>query len=171
MAANFRSTVSNWSFYELIFWALHEKLSLLVTLTLRMLTLEMLTVCGQQHSYSTHRMFLWKCRRFRESRCLDWGVGLEPLLRWTPPNSIDDKTTLVQVMAWCRQASSHYLNQCWPRSMSLQWFDLHIIVRYLNEKTNLWTTIKSTGYRHSLTVWYKILFNECLGAEWKLVDP
>ena len=24
---------------------------------------------------------------------------------------------LVQVMAWCRQASSHYLNQCWPRSM------------------------------------------------------
>ena len=21
-------------------------------------------------------------------------------------------------MAWCRQAASHYLNQCWPRSMS-----------------------------------------------------
>ena len=28
----------------------------------------------------------------------------------------DDKSTLVQVMAWCRQATSHYLNQCWPRS-------------------------------------------------------
>ena len=27
-----------------------------------------------------------------------------------------DKSTLVQVMAWCRQATSHYLNQCWPRS-------------------------------------------------------
>ena len=26
--------------------------------------------------------------------------------------------TLVQVMAWCHQATSHYLNQCWPRSMS-----------------------------------------------------
>ena len=25
-------------------------------------------------------------------------------------------STLVQVMAWCRQATSHYLNQCWPRS-------------------------------------------------------
>ena len=28
----------------------------------------------------------------------------------------DDKSTLVQVMAWCRQATSHYLNQCWPWS-------------------------------------------------------
>ena len=28
----------------------------------------------------------------------------------------DDKSTLVQVMAWCHQATSHYLNQCWPRS-------------------------------------------------------
>ena len=28
------------------------------------------------------------------------------------------KSTLVQVMAWCRQASSHYLNQCWSRSLS-----------------------------------------------------
>ena len=25
--------------------------------------------------------------------------------------------TLVQVLAWCRQATSHYLSQCWPRSM------------------------------------------------------
>ena len=25
---------------------------------------------------------------------------------------------MVQVMAWCRQATSHYLSQCWPRSMS-----------------------------------------------------
>ena len=29
-----------------------------------------------------------------------------------------DKSTLVQVMAWCRQATSHYLCQCWPRSVS-----------------------------------------------------
>ena len=31
---------------------------------------------------------------------------------------IEDKSTLVQVMAWCHQAPSHYLSQCWPRSMS-----------------------------------------------------
>ena len=39
-------------------------------------------------------------------------------LRWMPLDLTDGKSTLVQVMAWCRQATSHYLNQCWPRSMS-----------------------------------------------------
>ena len=29
-----------------------------------------------------------------------------------------DKSTLVQVMAWCRQVTNYYLNQYWPRSMS-----------------------------------------------------
>ena len=29
----------------------------------------------------------------------------------------DDKLTLVQVMAWCRQATNHYLDQCWLSSM------------------------------------------------------
>ena len=33
-----------------------------------------------------------------------------------PQDLTDDKSTLVQVMAWCRQATSHCLNQCWPRS-------------------------------------------------------
>ena len=35
-----------------------------------------------------------------------------------PQNPSDDKSTLVQVMAWCRQAPSHYLSQCCPRSLS-----------------------------------------------------
>ena len=39
-------------------------------------------------------------------------------LRWMPRNITDDKSTLVQVMAWCRQATSHYLGQFWPKSMS-----------------------------------------------------
>ena len=47
-------------------------------------------------------------------------------LLWNCPQVIDltdDMSTLVQVMAWCRQswccqATSHYLSQCWPRSMS-----------------------------------------------------
>ena len=40
------------------------------------------------------------------------------VVRWLPKNSIDDESTLVLVMAWCRQATSHYLSQCWLRSMS-----------------------------------------------------
>ena len=35
-----------------------------------------------------------------------------------PLDLTGDKSTLVQVMAWCRQATSHYLSQCWPRSLS-----------------------------------------------------
>ena len=39
-------------------------------------------------------------------------------LQWMRQNITDDKSTLVQVMAWCRQATSHYLSQCWLRSLS-----------------------------------------------------
>ena len=35
-----------------------------------------------------------------------------------PLNCINEKSTLVQVIAWCRQTTSHYLSQCWPRSLS-----------------------------------------------------
>ena len=39
-------------------------------------------------------------------------------LRWMPQDLTDDKSTLAQVMAWCRQATSHYLSQCWLSSSS-----------------------------------------------------
>ena len=35
-----------------------------------------------------------------------------------PLDLIDGKSTLPQVVAWCHQATSHYLSQCWPRSLS-----------------------------------------------------
>ena len=38
--------------------------------------------------------------------------------RWMPQDLTDDKSTLVQVMAWCRQATSHYLSQCSLSSLS-----------------------------------------------------
>ena len=34
------------------------------------------------------------------------------IIRWLPQNFTGDKSTLVQVMAWCRQATSHCLDQC-----------------------------------------------------------
>ena len=37
-------------------------------------------------------------------------------LRWMP-RDLTDRSTLVLAMAWCRQATSHYLSQCWPSSM------------------------------------------------------
>ena len=47
-----------------------------------------------------------------------WGISCKIALRWMPLDLTDDMSTLVQVMAWCRQATSHYLSQCWPRFMS-----------------------------------------------------
>ena len=44
-----------------------------------------------------------------------WGISCEIALIWMSLDFTDDQSTLVQVMAWCRQATSHYLNQCWPR--------------------------------------------------------
>ena len=41
-------------------------------------------------------------------------TSCEIALEWMPGNMFDDKSTLVEVMAWCRQATSHYLSQCWP---------------------------------------------------------
>ena len=48
-----------------------------------------------------------------------WGISGELALRWRLPGLIDEKSTLVQVMVCYHQATtSHFLSQCWPRSMS-----------------------------------------------------
>ena len=47
-----------------------------------------------------------------------WGISCEINLIWMSQDFTDDQSTLVQVMACCRWATSHYLSQCWPRSLS-----------------------------------------------------
>ena len=47
-----------------------------------------------------------------------WGISCETALVWISLDFTDDPSTLVQVMAWCRQATSQYMSQCWPRSLS-----------------------------------------------------
>ena len=47
-----------------------------------------------------------------------WGISCEFAIRWMSLDFTDDKSALVQVLAWSSQATIHYLNQCWPRSMS-----------------------------------------------------
>ena len=77
----------------------------------------------------------------------------EIVFRWMPQNLVDGKSTFVQIMTWCRQVPSHYLNQCWLRSLSswgvsgTQWVKQSRWIRVngihdLNE--NLW-------YNHDLT--------------------
>ena len=48
------------------------------------------------------------------------GTGREIAFSWCLQNLNDEKSTLVQVIAWCCQTISYmyYLSKCWPRSMS-----------------------------------------------------
>ena len=43
----------------------------------------------------------------------------EIALKLMSQNTFDDKSTLVQAMAWCHEATSNYPSRCWPCSMSL----------------------------------------------------
>ena len=60
-------------------------------------------------------------------------TSCEIALRCMAHNPIG-RSTLVQVMAWCCQATNHYLSQCWPRSMSPygvtmpQWVDICVYI-------------------------------------------
>ena len=47
-----------------------------------------------------------------------WVISREIALIWISLVFTDDQSTLVRVMAWCRQATSHYLSQWWPWSLS-----------------------------------------------------
>ena len=42
----------------------------------------------------------------------------------------------VQVMAWCCQATSHYLNQCWPRSLRGCNGNIELISTLINSELN-----------------------------------
>ena len=44
--------------------------------------------------------------------------GCEISFRWMPHNLTNDKSTLVQVMTWCRHTTNHYLSKYWLRYMS-----------------------------------------------------
>ena len=69
-----------------------------------------------------------------------WGITYEIAPRWMLLDLTDDKSTLVLVMAWCRQATSHYLSQCWPRSMlpngvsRPQWVNKNVDIVNMNKE-------------------------------------
>ena len=46
-----------------------------------------------------------------------WFISYEMALKAISLDLADDKSALVQVMYWCRRATSHYLSQHWPNSM------------------------------------------------------
>ena len=75
-----------------------------------------LLVTGRWHSNSENIIF----------KLIIQNIIYGNALRWMLQNLINGKSTLVQVMAWRHEATSHYLNQCWPRSM-MPFSVLHIM--------------------------------------------
>ena len=69
-----------------------------------------------------------------------WDISSDIALKWTSLDFSDDKSTLVQLMGWCRQATSHYLNQCWPRSLPP-----YVVTRPQWVNTNEWKMLASRG--------------------------
>ena len=107
----------------------------------------------RQWTFTTPR---WRCGSILLPS-LNAGVP-EPTggLRWMTRDHTDDKSTSVQVMAWCRQATSHYLNQCWPISPTPygvtrpQWVNSFAPERHgCNIKlVNIQTPIKGSCFEH-----------------------
>ena len=102
-----------------------------------------------------------------------------------------NESALVQVMAWCRQATSHYLNQGWLRSMSTydinrpQWvktllnLKVHVVVWLANvnvitavdfrsvsiiTKTYKWVFMKLSGYTIQEIFDKIVCLCECMNA-------
>ena len=104
-----------------------------------------------------------------------WGISCKIAFRWMPMDLTDDKSRLVQVMAWCPQATSHYLSQCWPSSMSPygitrpEWVNINILtygyrnsVRWSND--NLILLNANRGMAKSLWLplsTFQSLINNC----------
>ena len=66
----------------------------------------------------------WRCDNHFKSVIFEhmlriMSISCENVLKWMPQNTFDDNSTLVQVMIWYREATKHYMSQCWPRSMLL----------------------------------------------------
>ena len=91
-------------------------------------------------------------------------------LRWMPRDLTDDKSTLVQVMAWCRKATSHYLSQCWPSSMSHMATPGHNEMKcevsswFMEVKNDLWNGTQAINCHWSIytskTLWLLWAFKE-----------
>ena len=92
--------------------------------------------------------FEWNFRHviFKQILVIDgWGICCDFALICMSLDFIDDQSILVQVMAWCRQATSHYLSQCWLRSLSPSGVTRPQCVNSLwPSDAMLWRTARST---------------------------
>ena len=82
-------------------------------------------------------------------------------LKWMPQNTFNDKSTLVQAIAWYHQATQNYPSQCWQRSMSLKGVTRPQRAKYFLEHDDIikWNIFHVTG----------LLCEEFTGHRWTLL--
>ena len=92
--------------------------------------------CAIYHSHAYQIIRLWETRHSSSISDLQTNnkeTYLEHFLWyyliWMPWALTDDYSTFIEVMACCRQKTSHYRRQCWPRSLT--WRGLTHVVTVL----------------------------------------
>ena len=99
----------------------------------------------------------------------------EIALRWLLLELADDKSTLVQVMAWCYQATSYYLSQCWLRSLSpygitrTEW--VNVCKHYVFLWSMKWGVLTHWGWDKMTTIFqttFSIAFSSMKMCEFRL---
>ena len=117
--------------------------------------------------------FIFKCNFVNENVL----ISIRIWLNFVPNGPIDNKSSLVQIMAWC----FHYLNQWWPGSLThtcitqpqwvklvyttlnhavnedgYQWKYSYILLNDFNNDSNgWWYWVKSIHYHYSCLCWIK----------------
>ena len=75
-------------------------------------------ICTKSDSCSLTHWPLGNLNKFQTCNFqTDFCENCEIALLWMSLDFTDNQSTLVQVMAWCHKATSHYLSQCWLRSL------------------------------------------------------
>ena len=95
-------------------------------------------------------------------------IFCEIVIRWMPHHLTDHKSTLIQVMTWCRQATSHYLSQCWSKSLSPhyitrpQWIKECVsqqVYWHIEAKTKWLPFYRQHFLRRTVVFWFKLNWN------------
>ena len=95
-----------------------------------------------------------------------WGIFCAIALIWMSLDFTDNQSTLVQVMAWCSQATSHYLKQCWPRSLPPNGFTRPQRKPGPAEQLKVQNSVSEKLVRHGYFGWHNL---EICDVQWLIL--
>ena len=79
-----------------------------------MLMFKLLLTHLSSKQYGHNFADIFKCILMNEN----WCILIQISLKFVPKDPIDNKSVMVQVMAWHRTGDKPLLNQCWPSSLT-----------------------------------------------------